>query len=288
MSDVTSAATPEQQKAAEAMGWIPPERFTGDPERFVDADKFIERGETVLPIVKKQLETTREDLAAAKKEAAETRALLKKANDAIDDLNLKYSAETQRRVDDARKDLKAAIRVAAKEGDLEKVVALTDELEELTDAEVAAKAEEAKKAAETKTEERKTEVPPVYPETQAWVDAHPWFETDAKRRAIYLGYLQAYRTDNPSHVGKRAFDGALRMMEESTQQQEATKVAGSRNNGDGSSAAAGGKKSYAALPAEAKQECDADAKRFVGKGKRYDTLDKWRAAYAETYFAMGD
>ena len=49
---VESTATAEQRTAAESMGWIPPERFKGDPERYIDAAEYIDRGEKVLPIIK--------------------------------------------------------------------------------------------------------------------------------------------------------------------------------------------------------------------------------------------
>jgi len=35
---VESVQPPEVQARAEELGWIPPSRFHGDPERFVDAD----------------------------------------------------------------------------------------------------------------------------------------------------------------------------------------------------------------------------------------------------------
>ena len=43
-------------------------------------------------------------------------------------------------------------------------------------------------------------------------------------------------------------------------------------------------KSYNSLPAEAKTACDAEARRFVGEGKRFKTTADWRARYAELYF----
>ena len=47
---VESKADAETQAKAEKLGWIPPERFKGDPERFVDADAYIERGE-IAPLL---------------------------------------------------------------------------------------------------------------------------------------------------------------------------------------------------------------------------------------------
>jgi hypothetical protein len=41
---------------AKGMGWVPKEEFRGDPERWTEADKFVERGENILPIVKERLD----------------------------------------------------------------------------------------------------------------------------------------------------------------------------------------------------------------------------------------
>ena len=61
------------------------------------------------------------------------------------------------------------------------------------------------------------------------------------------------------------------------------KVEGARN-GSGDEPRSGGRKSYAALPADAKVACDAEARRFVGEGKKYKSAADWRARYAEIYF----
>ena len=76
---VESAQPPEVQAQAEKMGWIPPSRFRGDPERFVDADVYIERGETVLPIVKEQNKRLHAEVEGLRAESAKTAAALKAA-----------------------------------------------------------------------------------------------------------------------------------------------------------------------------------------------------------------
>lgn len=40
------------EERARRMGWVPKEEFRGDPERWVDADKFLERGQNELPILR--------------------------------------------------------------------------------------------------------------------------------------------------------------------------------------------------------------------------------------------
>ena len=41
-------------ETAATQGWVPKEEFRGDPEKWVDADKFVERGEKVIPILKER------------------------------------------------------------------------------------------------------------------------------------------------------------------------------------------------------------------------------------------
>ncbi len=67
------------------------------------------------------------------------------------------------------------------------------------------------------------------------------------------------------------------------QQPRGDKVEGARGS-DGGNASGGRGKTYAALPSDARAACDADAKRFVGEGKKYKTINDWRARYAEIYF----
>jgi len=47
----------DTETRARAMGWAPKEEFRGDPERWVDAETFVKRGEEELPIVRERLRT---------------------------------------------------------------------------------------------------------------------------------------------------------------------------------------------------------------------------------------
>jgi len=39
---------------ARALGWVPKDEFRGDPSRWTDAESFVTRGETVMPLLKKE------------------------------------------------------------------------------------------------------------------------------------------------------------------------------------------------------------------------------------------
>lgn len=274
---VESAATPEVQARAEKMGWIPPTRFRGDPERFVDADLYIERGETVLPIVKEQNKRLHTELEQVKGEAAKTAAALKAAQDAINSIEERHSVEKQQAVEEARRQVKAQLTAASEAGDHEGVAELTDQLVKLN---VQPAVEKAKPAAEEKpVQQFKPD-----PDLVEWNNENPWFGTNKRKTGLALGIAQELREAGETLQGRPFYDKVLAEMErELGTEPRGDKVAGGRNGSDGEGAARG-RKTYASLPADAKQACDADEKRFVGSGRPYKTLAEWRNRYAQLYF----
>lgn len=295
MADLTSAAAPEVQERAKAMGWIGPENFKGDPERFVDADAFIERGETVLPIVKKQLENTRVEFEAFKKQAGLTSAALTQLQEKQKEADVRIAAEKQRAVDDAIKATKAALAKANEAGDHEAAAELTGDLVELDgDKKAAAKDVEDAKAKPA------TDKPVVADDKAAadlrvvneWIaDGNDWFKTNRRKQSLMQGISMEIREnpDHPAHnlLGKAFMNACkaemLKILGEDAPASD--KVESGRNgSGEETQVRGGGKKSFNNLPADAKAQCDADGKRFVGPGKRYETQAAWRARFAEIYF----
>ena len=134
---VESAAPVEVQREAEAMGWIPPTRFRGDPERFVDADVYIKRGNEVLPIVREQNKRLHTELEAVRTQSAQTAQALKAAQAAIEQMEERHTVATQRAVEDARKQVKAQLAAASEAGDHDGVAELTDQLTRMREVEKA-------------------------------------------------------------------------------------------------------------------------------------------------------
>jgi len=278
MSDplVESAAAPEVQAAAEKMGWIPPSRFKGQPEKFVDADLYIERGETVLPIVREQNKRLHGELENLRAESAKTAAALKAAQNAIDQIEERHSVETQKAVERARQQVKAQLSAASEAGDHEGVAELTDQLVKLNVAEP----------------EKKSAPAPIVPAPQftpdpalvAWNQENPWFGTNKRKTALALGIAEELRDAGETSTGRAFFEKVAAEVEKEagTPEPRGDKVEGSRGS-EGESRARGSR-TYASLPADAKQTCDADARRFVGEGKKYKTLNDWRSRFAELYF----
>jgi hypothetical protein len=53
-----------EQKAAD-IGWVPLDQWKGDPDKWRPAEEFVERGEKILPILKKELDKTKAELKIA-------------------------------------------------------------------------------------------------------------------------------------------------------------------------------------------------------------------------------
>lgn len=280
---VTSAADPEVQARAEKMGWIPPARFKGDPEQFVDADAYIERGETVLPIVKAQNRKLELELASLRNSEAALKAAVAQANEAIAEMQERHSVETQKAIENARREVKAQLAAASEAGDHAGVAELTDKLTQMKTAEEEAANAKPPKAAPA------AYVPP--PELTEWNAENSWFGTDKRKTALALGIAQELREGGEKSVGREFFDKVSRELDamlggtksEDSSVAATSKVEGARNGSDADSRA-GGRKGFNSLPADAKAACDADARQFVGPNKRYKTQAEWRARYAELYF----
>ena len=281
---VESQATPEVQKEAEAMGWIPAARFRGDPERFVDADEYIKRGETVLPIVKEQNKRLHSEVAELRTKSAAQEAALAAATKAIEEIEERHSVETTKAVAAAKAQVKAQLAAASEAGDHEAVAELTERMVDLNTA--------AEKPAEKKPAAAVVK-PDVYappPELAAWNERNPWFGTNKRKTALALGIAQELREAGETSVGETFFDKVTAEVnkELGIAEPRGDKVEGGRNgSGDDARQGAKGGKSFASLPADARAACDADAKRFVGEGKKYKTQNEWRNRYAEIYFQEG-
>ena len=105
-------------------------------------------------------------------------------------------------------------------------------------------------------------------------------------KASILGIAQELRDAGESGVGRAFFDKvAAEVAKElgGSETPRGDKVEGARNGSD-SEVRSSGRKGYAAMPADARDACDADSRRFVGSDKKYKSQQEWRNRYAEIYF----
>ena len=90
------------EQEARTLGWVPQEEFKGDPNRWVDADTFVERGHTVMPILRKnneRLETLVKQQAEElnKMKDAELKKLAEKARETKTEFEEDAEAEIKKK-----------------------------------------------------------------------------------------------------------------------------------------------------------------------------------------------
>jgi hypothetical protein len=107
---------------ARELGWSPKEEFKGDPERWIDAETFVKRGEELMPILKannRKLLGEVMSLKEAVKASQDSISALKEFNSKI---NIREAKET-------KKVLVEQLKEARSDGDVETELKLTKEID---------------------------------------------------------------------------------------------------------------------------------------------------------------
>ena len=254
---------------AKDMGWTTQEEFKGKPDLWVDAETWVQRGTNYLPIVNKHRKKLMGEVTTLKAALAESQA-------AILALQEGQTAEVQRKVKEARQQLLLNLEQAKTDGNIKQEVALTNELIELNSA--------AKEVQETKPAAKSTissdTMDPVFLE---FAEQNPWYGVDVRKTNKANGIANLIRSDeaNDHLTGKQFFVKLLAAMNGEPLN---SKVAGGGSTSSNTGAGGDGGKTYNDLPAEAKSQCEKQAKQFVGTGKRFADITAWRNRYTELFF----
>ena len=254
--------TPEILAEAKADGWAEKDQWRGPEEAWVDAAEFVRRKHTVLPLLRKENAKVNDALQKTQAELAAVRASM--------DEFVKYQQEqTQARLAEQRKVLLAEKRAADEAGDDARVVQIEERLDANAEARAAAKV----------VKEPAVVVPPIPPDLVAWQTENPWFGKDHRKTGLAMGLGREAAAAGLS--GKAYFDFIDKGMKEVfAPAPAASKSEGGGPSGQGSS---GGSSKYSSLPADAKAQCEADAKRFVGPNKLFKTVEAWRENFVKLY-----
>jgi len=273
--DGEQTAAPVEQEAR-TLGWVPAEDFKGDPNRWVDAETFVERGHTVMPILRKNNERLESLVKQQSEELNKMKTLFSASQESITELQKVHADATKAAVAKARADVMSELKEAKRDGDVDREIALTEELQELKTRQV-----EIDKPAPAPTQPQQQE---VHPEFQAWMNENPWFGTDTRKTQKAMGIAQILRADpeNDNLTQRAFFDRVMAEMEGRTRP-AADKVGGARTTGGGGSGTSGGK-SFADLPADAKAACENQARKVVGEGRAFKDMTAWRSYYTNLYF----
>lgn len=289
MSEVSA-----EQRASQ-LGWKPQDQFQGDPAKWVPAEEFLDRADHVMPILRENNRRLQGELESERKAREKLETALGEMRDSVEAMKEYQTKETERAVKQARDALLGQLRQAKSDGDVDLEVRLTSELSQvdadLRAAEVA-KAEEArekKAAGEKQPPAQKAELDPSF---LRWQGRNEWYGTDARRTAIANGVAMELRRDpaNNGLIGDAFFAAVDKELDDVFERMYGERKTGGKveSGGSGSSRQTGGKKTFASLPAEARDTCERQASRMVGPNRAFKDMASWQKHYVEQYYAYGD
>ena len=283
----------ELEQEARDLGWVPLDEFRGPKDRWIPADKFVDKGRHIVPIMRERMNALQQKLLTRDKELDTLRETVENSNKAIEALEKHFNENTKRLVTEAKKDLLAKIKDARDSGDVDAEFELLEQLDTVKKAEADAKSD---------NKENKKDTPPPKVEKQPewaveWQSENPWYGTDKRLSKAMDRTCEDLRDNGETSVGKEFLDKAAKLMQKRIKYME--KFTEKDDDGDedrpsgkvesGSTGrregGGGGSKSFASLPAEAKRACHEDKDVLVGPNKRYKTLKDWEDAYAKMYYS---
>lgn len=250
--------SPEIEEKARKMGWTPKDEFRGDPEKWRGAAEFVDRGENMLPILRKSVERQNREISDLKqtiKEFAE------------------YNTKTEKTAfERALKELKAKQVKAVAAGDADAFVEVDEEIADLH------------KEAREKPQLKVKDDPGEDPEYLEWESRNGWIKKDMECAAYADSYAEFLRKTGDKRVGADFLDEVAKGVKEKFPK----KFSNPRReqpgavDGGGSAGRSKGGKTYADMPAEARAACDRMARNgYEGKTKE---MADFKANYVRTYF----
>ena len=283
---VTETAVPPVdpfEGRAKEIGWRPKEQFQGDPEKWVDAKTFVERGEQFLPLVKAENRRLQEQLARAEAERQADRIALKAAQESIDGLKEFNREAAATELKAQRRQLRAELIAARREGDADKELQLQEQLDDLED-----KVQQKPTVMETKPTTAEPAAPAAdptqRPEFQQFLRENSWFNEDPIMRAASLAIMQQAAQEGrlEGMTPAQRFSFAAAETRKKFRMESAPPTDSKVSGSTGPSGGTGGK-SYSDLPSEARAACDRFEKRMVGEGRAFKTSAEWRKHYVQNY-----
>jgi hypothetical protein len=276
-----------EQRARE-QGWKPKEEYTGDATRWVDAETYVKRGEEILPILKANDSKHRAEISDLRVKVMTLEGQLKASQESIDALK-EFNSEAARAAAKAeRRQLIAAVEAARKEGNVEEATRLSEQLEEHNDAIRTAETAVEKKPKEPEAKPNGATAPQESAAYRAWKEANPWFGTDTIKSDVAVAVSMRLRRD-PATKDLAETDFLRRVTEETEKATGGNPNRRGESKTDSGRPSAGGaggsgaSRSYHDLPREAQEACDRFAKRLVGKGKAWESVEAYRKHYVETF-----
>jgi hypothetical protein len=273
MSDVQGAETPpenapnEAEARARRLGWVAKDEFRGDPEHWRDADEFLKRGETILPLALRNNDRLQRRLDTLETELRETKESAK----ALVEFT---SKSEQRAYERAKREIEAGIEQAAANADAGAVRTQMERLDALN------KEYTPEPAKKTETQQQTIQIDP---EIQDWITKETWFNRDRALNGYAIDQFETIQRDKPglttaevlAETKRRAVEKFPEKFGINPNRENAAAVA-SPSGGNG--ATRKNAKNYDNLPPDAKKACDKFVKTIPGYTKEKYCADyDWEA-----------
>lgn len=246
--DVGTPQEPSADQIAEEeagrKGWVPKDKYRGDPAKWKPAAQFLEDGKRY----QKNLESRLDRLERENEE-------LKKSGKAFAEYHDQQMQSKQAEIDTAIRQLRIQSKQAAAEGDHTLSVEIDDRIELLKEEKAALK------PTPTPTELKKGQQPPAdavnSPIVREWVeDGNEWFDDKPELRQVAFDYAQEL-VNRTEIRGRKFLDMVAEHVREQFPRQFAKKESANTRRNDqveggsvGSNDRAGGKHTIHDLPAE--------------------------------------
>jgi hypothetical protein len=283
---------PELEQEAISMGWTPKEKFRGNPDKWIDAATFVERGKQVLPILQANYNRMKNDLLTRDREIGNLKQQLETTSALVRDMATQFSERLQQELAAQRRDLKAQLKEAVADRDVDAELEIRDQLTQLDQAEREAqeRVKKNKDKLQAKTATDTDPQPQLSEEFMEWREENPWYggnsPEDRKRTKALTRIAEDLREDGETSTGRAFLDLCLQKLQEREEggkgsgRPSTSKVEGGNPRGN----AGGGVKGWEGLPADAKAACDEFAQDLVGPDKVYKTLKEFREYYVKHYY----
>lgn len=261
----TTEYSPEIVERAKSMGHIPLEEFKGDPERWVPPDKYIERAENLMPILKSQLSRFETEIGTIKSENQTLKQALESQRATTKKIVEMGKTVGEQAYERAKKDIQAKQAKAVADGDVNTWQQLEDQKDKLQ-----------------KPEPIAMDDPPVQqnPAFENWESANDWYGKDPDATFFADKYGETLQQQNPTMAYQDILSAVETKVKEAfpskftnPNREQATTV---EETSQRTQTTHTGKKTYNNLPADAKAQCDV----FVNEG--IITREK----YVEDYFGL--
>lgn len=275
----------DEVREARSMGWVPEEEWRGDKTHWVDAKTFLERGRHVMPILQSNNQKLVSRLEKLDNEVHSLKTTLQAANATIAALEESHDEDVKAQVEATRKELRAELANASREGNHESVAELTDKLTELNLASRDLEDGEGK-GKKKKEEDKRAPIFETDAELRDWARKNPGFVNNPRKVALGQAISMELRQSGEVSTGAEFLDKVSEEVEKILGgEARPSKVSGGNGgSGRGSSGGGGNGKSYADLPAEAKAACDSMASRLVGPNRKHKDVESWRNSYTKQFY----